>query len=55
MAAILNEVGTIPEVSNEWMIATIKGNREGRQALTKAKGRWSNWQVEDLDLWKVQI
>lgn len=32
-AAVLKSEGTIPVVSEEWMMAEIKGRREGREDL----------------------
>lgn len=48
--AVLKSVGTIPEVSEEWMMADIRGSREGRQDSTSVVGRGSSWHVEGLDL-----
>lgn len=41
IAATLKEAGTVPEVSEEWIMADIRGRREGRQALTRTVGRGS--------------
>jgi len=38
MAAVLNDEGTVPVVREEWMIAEMRGTREGRQALTSCVG-----------------
>lgn len=32
------------------MIATMRGSSEGRQDMTRAVGRGSNWHVDGLDL-----
>ena len=42
MAAVLKDVGTVPVVRKEWMIAEMRGTREGRQALTSCVGRGSS-------------
>ena len=36
--------------SEEWMMAEMRGSREGRQDLTRTARRGSNWQVDGLDL-----
>ena len=48
-AADLREDGTEPEVMEEWIMAVIRGSREGREAITREDGRGSSWQVDDLD------
>lgn len=47
-AAVLRGKGTIPVVREEWITCVMRGAREGMVALTKAVGRGSNWQVDDL-------
>jgi len=42
MAAVLRGVGTVPVVREEWMIAEMRGAREGRQVLTSCVGRGSS-------------
>lgn len=42
--------GTEPEVREEWIMAVIRGSREGREAITRADGTGSSWQVVNLDL-----
>ena len=42
MAAVLKGVGTVPVVREVWMIAEMRGTREGRQVLTSWVGRGSN-------------
>lgn len=42
MAAILREAGTVPVVSEEQMIADMRGSKEGRHALTKTVGMGSS-------------
>ena len=42
MAAVLKDVGTVPVVREEWMIAEMRGIREGREALTRCVGRGSS-------------
>ncbi len=42
MAAVLKDVGTVPVVREEWMMAEMRGTREGRQALTSCMGRGSS-------------
>ena len=42
MAAVLKSVGTVPVVREVWMIAEMRGTREGRQVLTSWVGRGSN-------------
>ncbi len=49
-AADLKGVGTIPEDSEEWIMADMRGSREGRQDLTRTVGRGSSGHVEGLDL-----
>lgn len=49
-AAILNSEGTVTVEREEWIIAEMKGSREGRQDLTRTVGSGSSWQVEDLEL-----
>ena len=39
MATVLKSVGTIPVESEDWMMAEMGGNREGRQAFTRTVGR----------------
>ena len=48
-AAVLKEGGTIPVESEEWMMAEMRGSREGRQDLTRGVGRGYSWQVEGLE------
>ena len=49
MAAVFNDVGTVPVVREEWMMAEMRGTREGRQALTSCVWRGCSWQVDGLD------
>ena len=42
MAAVLKDVGTVPVVREEWMMAVMRGTREGWQVLTSCVGRGSN-------------
>ena len=49
MAAALKDVGTVPVVREEWMMAEMRGTSEGEQALTSCVGRGSSWQVDGLD------
>ena len=42
MAAVLKDVGTVPVVREEWMMAEIRGTREGREVLTSCVGRGSS-------------
>ena len=49
-AAHLKEAGTIPVDSEEWIMADMRGSREGRQDLTRTVGRGSRRQEEGLDL-----
>lgn len=48
-AADLRDDGTEPEVREEWMMAVIRGSREGREAITREDGRGSSWQVDGLE------
>ena len=48
-AAVLRGEGTIPVVREEWIMCVMRGAKEGTVALTRAVGRGSNWQVDDLD------
>ena len=48
-AADLRDEGTEPEVREKWMMAVIRGSREGREAITREDGRGSSWQVDGLD------
>ena len=48
-AAVLRAEGTTPVVREECIKSVIRGDREGRVALTRIVGSGSNWQVEDLD------
>lgn len=48
-AADLRDDGTEPDVREEWMMAVIRGSREGREAITREDGRGSSWQVDGLD------
>ena len=50
IAADFKGAGTVPVVREEWMIAEMRGIREGRQAITRSVGRGSSWQVVGLDL-----
>ena len=49
-AADLRDDGTEPEVREEWMMAVIRGSREGREAITRDDGSGSREQVDGLDL-----
>ena len=49
-AAVLKGEGTEPVVREEWMMAAIRGSSEGRQDMTRAVGRGSNWHVDGFDL-----
>ena len=40
--AVLKSGGTIPVVSEEWIMAVMRGSREERQDLTKVVGRGSS-------------
>lgn len=42
IAAVLKDVGTVPVVREEWMIAEMRGTREERQALTSCVGKGSS-------------
>ena len=42
IAAVLKVVGKVPVVREEWMMAEMRGTREGRQALTSCAGRGSS-------------
>ena len=42
MAAVLKDVGTVPAVREEWMIAQMRGIKKGREALTRCVGRGSS-------------
>ena len=48
-AADLKSAGTIPVDSEEWMMVDMRGNRQGRQDLTRTVGKGSSWQVDGLD------
>ena len=48
-AADLRDEGTEPEDREEWMMAVIRGSREGREAITREEGRGSSWQVDGFD------
>ena len=41
--------GTRPELREECMMDVIRGERDGRQPLTKTVGIGSSWQVDGLD------
>ncbi len=45
MAAVLKDVGKVPVVREEWMMAEMRGTREGRQALTSC----------GLDFWMSSV
>ena len=49
-AAVLKGKGTEPVVREEWMIAEMRGSSEGRQDMTRAVGRGSNWHEDRFDL-----
>ncbi len=51
MAATLKDEGIVPVIREEFIIWVIKGNKEGKQNLTRCVGIGSNWQVVDLDFW----
>ncbi len=51
MAATLKDEGIVPVIREECIIWVIKGNKEGKQNLTRCVGIGSNWQVVDLDFW----
>lgn len=38
-------------VSEEWMIADMRGRMEPEQILSKTIGRGSSWEVDGFDLW----
>ena len=42
IAAVLKVVGKVPVVREEWMMAEMRGAREGRQALASCVGRGSS-------------
>lgn len=42
IAAVLKDVGTVTVVREEWMMAEMRGTREGREALTRTVGRGSS-------------
>ena len=42
IAAVLKVVGTVPVLREEWMMAEVRGAREGRQALPSCVGRGSS-------------
>ena len=42
IAAVLKDAGTVPDAREEWMMAEMRGIREGRQALTRTVGRGSS-------------
>ena len=48
-AAVLKDRGTEPEVREEWIMAVIRGNREGREAMTREEGRGSSWHVDGFE------
>ena len=48
MAASLRDLGTVPEVRDEFMMSVMSGAREVEQALTRSEGRGSRGEVEDL-------
>ena len=48
-AADLRGGGTEPVVREEWMMAVIRGSREGREAITREDGSGSREQVDGLD------
>ena len=41
-AAVLKSEGTIPDESEEWIIADMRGSREEEQDLTRVVGRGSS-------------
>ena len=49
IAAVLKDDGTVPVESEEWIMAAMRGTREGEQAFTSCVGRGSRWQVDGLD------
>ena len=49
-AAVLKGEGTEPVVREEWMIAAMRGSSGGRQDMTRAVRRGSNWHVDGFDL-----
>lgn len=49
VAAVLDGLGTIPAVREEWMMAEMQWSREGRQTLTRGAERGSI-EVESLAL-----
>ena len=49
IAAVLKEEGTRLELREECMMDVIRGERDGRQPLTKTVGIGSSWQVDGLD------
>lgn len=50
MAALSSE-GTVPVLSEEWMIVVIRGHEEGKQALIKTEGRGSSQHVVGFISW----
>jgi len=42
ITAVLNDVGTVPVVREEWMMAEMRGAREGWQDFTRTVGRGSS-------------
>lgn len=37
---LLRDEGTALEVRDDWMMAVMRGSREGREAVTREGGRW---------------
>ena len=49
--AVLKSEGTVPDESEEWIIADMRGSREEEQVLTRVVGRGSSWHVVGFDRW----